>query len=105
MTQPATSAGCGEVGRDGRLQPWFADVTRENPVEMVVVLDVLRDSSLLLIRNDSLYGELTNGVTTVLGSLNNEDRVRRERERERESIEYRGDGLGQEYMYTNILTV
>ena len=66
--------------KDGRLQTWFTNATRENPVEMVVVLDVFRRP--VFITNDSLYGELVNGVTTVLRSLNNKDRVRRERERE-----------------------
>ena len=79
LAHPPTSE-CRETERDGRLQTWFTDVTRENPVEVVVVLDVFRRT----ISNDSLYNELINGVTTVLRSLNNGDRVRRMRRRERE---------------------
>ena len=80
MSHPPYSK-CEGVGRDGRLESWFTDVTRENPVEVVIVLDVLRN---MFISNESLYDELINGVTTVLSSLNNGDRVSRERERERE---------------------
>ena len=81
LVQPASSSECEGAGLDSRLQPWFTDVTRENPVEVVIMLDLLRSNG---VSNDSLYGELVNGVSTVLRSLNTGDRVRREGEGERE---------------------
>ena len=76
LVQPASPSGCGGAGLDGRLQPWFTGVTRENPIEVVIMLDVFRSAA---VSNNSLYGELVNSVSTVLRSLNNGDRVRRER--------------------------
>ena len=81
LVQPASSSGCEGAGLDSRLQPWFTDVTRENPVEVVIMLDVFNSDA---VSNKSLYRELVNGVNTVLQSLNNGDRVRRETGRERE---------------------
>ena len=77
-------------------------MTRENPVEVVIMLDVFNSDA---VSNNSLYRELVNGVSTVLRSLNTGDRVRREtgrrgrggrgkrgrereREREKENCEF-----------------
>jgi hypothetical protein len=53
-------------------------VTRKKPLEVVILLDVLRNT--FAVSDDNLYRELINGVSTVVRSLNNGDRVRRERE-------------------------
>ena len=63
---------CSKTGMDARLQPWFTSTTRERPVEVVVVLDVL--SRPPLISADSI-DDLKQGVVAVLRSLTNQDRV------------------------------
>ena len=56
---------------DARLQTWYTSITRVNPVEMVMVVDLLERN---LVPN--LYDQLKYAVSAVLKSLNaNRDRV------------------------------
>ena len=58
---------------DARLQTWYNSITRVNPIEMVMVVDVLKNS---FIDNPDLFDQLKYAVSAVLKSLNaNRDRV------------------------------
>ena len=73
MQPPGSPADdCNKTGMDARLQPWFTGTTRERPVEVVVVLDVLSRPSFV---SADLIDDLKQSVVAVLRSLTNQDRV------------------------------
>lgn len=71
-TVPTPPSDCARRGMDARLETWFGSLARENPLEVVVVLDVRQRLSSV---GGELYAELSAGVVAVAESLTIRDRV------------------------------